>query len=359
MPLDLSGLSLAGLLGLFTAAAVLVWIAGTRMTHFVNAISEKTGLGKAFTGMLILGGITSLPEVAAVSTSAAIGNAPLAVNNLLGAASVNLVLLAVADVIYGRDALTRVAASPATVLQGVLSMLLAALVAIFAAAGDIALFGVGAGSALLLTASAAALWLASRFDKHHVWEVVDEEEEEEAGLGEIEQIIGDEHEWPLGKLVFGTVIAAAVILAAGFLLAITADAVAGETGIAAGMVGFILVAFSTTLPEISSITAAVRLRQYEMAVGDIFGTNLFNISLIFLADLIYAGDPLLSVVGTFEIVGALLAILLTGIFLVGLLRRRPTAILRMGYDSLAVFIVFAAGVTALAGIASRTMPGMQ
>ena len=351
MPPDLSGLSLAALLGIFAAAALLVWVAGTRMTHFVNAISDRTGLGKAFTGMLLLGSITSLPEVAAVSTSAAIGNAPLAINNLLGAASVNLVLLAVADVFYGRDALTRVAASPATLMQGVLSMLLAALVAIFAAAGDIALFGVGAGSALLLTASAAALWLASRFEKRHVWEAVDDDEEDAFDQAE-EQVLGDEHDWPLRKLIIGTAIAAAVILAAGYVLSTTADAVATETGIAAGMIGFVLVAFSTTLPEISSITAAVRLRQYEMAVGDIFGTNLFNIALIFLADLFYAGDPLLSVVGTFEVVGALLAILLTGIFLVGLLRRRPTAILRMGHDSLAVLIVFAVGVTALAGISS-------
>ena len=346
MPSQMSGLPMAALLAIFAVAALIVWIAGTRLTHLVNAISDRTGLGKAFTGMLLLGGITSLPEVAAVSTSAAIGNAPLAVNNLLGTASVNLVLLAVADVIYGRSSLTWVAATPATLMQGVLSMLLGTIVAMLAAAGDMPIFGVGAGSAMLLIAAIAALLLSSSFERRHVWDVVDRDEALAAPAERRRQ--RREEDWPMAKLVTATVVAGSAILACGFALSLSADAIAGRTGLEAGMVGFLLVGLATSIPEISSMTAAIRLREYDMAVGDIFGTNLFNFSLIFLADLIYAGDPLLSVVGTFESVGALLAILLTGIFLVGLLDRRSAAILRMGYDSLAVFITFAAGVVVLA-----------
>ena len=353
MPLDLIGLPIAGLLGIFAAAAALVWSAGTRLTHFVDAIADKTGLGKAFTGMLLLGGITSLPEVAAVSTSAAIGNAPLAVNNLLGTASVNLLLLAIADIIYGRDALTRVAASPATLMQGVLSMLLATIVAIFAAAGDIALWGFGAGSALLLAGAAAALWIASGFEGRHVWEVVGDDDDETspaAGNAPGNPPRRGSRDWSLRKLVTATSLVAALILVGGIALSTSADALATKTGIQAGMVGFVLVGLSTSLPEISSITAAIRLRQYDMAVGDIFGTNLFNMALIFLADAIYAGDPLLSTVGRFEILGALLPVLLTGIFLVGLLQRRSTAVLRMGIDSASVLVVFTLGLVALANI---------
>jgi len=118
------------------------------------------------------------------------------------------------------------------------------------------------------------------------------------------------------------------------------------------MVGFLLVGLSTSLPEISSITAAVRLREYDMAVGDVFGTNLFNLSLIFLADLIFVGEPVLSSAGTFEVVGAILACLLTGIYLVGLLERRSGAVLRMGYDSLVALLVFGASLLALSQIGS-------
>ena len=352
------------LLGCLAIAALLVWTAGTKLTRYVNAIAEKTGLGKAFTGMLLLGGITSLPEAAAVSTSAAIGNAPLAVNNLLGTASVNLILIAVADWIYGRRALTAVAATPATLMQGVLSMVLASVVAMFASAGDIAILGFGAGSAALLAGAAAAIWIASRFENRHVWEAVeldhhrreregDRDRGSEAGVDveEARRSVKDRvGQWPLRKLVLATSLTAAAILVGGYLLSTSADMLARATGLGSSMVGFLLVGLCTSLPEISSITAAIRMREYDMAVGDVFGTNLFNFALIFLADVIYPGGPVLGLSGTFEVMGAILAVLLTGIFLVGLLERRSRTVLRMGLDSLVALAVFLLGVAALSQV---------
>jgi len=355
MPIDFNSMSLWMLGAIFAAAALVVWLAGTRLVGLVDGVSTKTGLGQAFTGMLLLGGITSLPELAAVSTSAAVGNAPLAVNNLLGTASINLVLLAVADIIYGRDALTSVAAKPATLMQGVLSMLLASGVAMIATAGDVSILGVGAGSTGLALACAAALWISSNFEHRHVWEVVGGDEQTQAGRDR-EGAGGDDdeqddqrngqgtHSWTLRKLVFATVIVAAIILVGGFFLSTSADIIATKTGLASGIVGFLLVGLSTSLPEISSVTAAIRLRRYDMAVGDIFGTNLFNIALIFLADVIYVGEPVLSLAGRFELIGAILAIILTGVFVIGLLERRNRTILHMGFDSLASLLIFAGGV---------------
>lgn len=360
MPIKFDSLSLLALGVIFAAAAAAVWLAGTRLTHYVDGISAKTGLGRAFSGMLLLGGITSLPEVAAVSTSAAVGNAPLAVNNLLGTASINLMLLAVADILYGRDALTSVAARPATLMQGVLSMLLASGVAMLATVGDIAIFGIGAGSAALALACAGALWISSDFESRRVWQTIDSDQDSEsqqpariAGSESASQNEGDgraAHDRSLRRLIIATTIAAVIILVGGFFLSVSADAIAARTDIASGMVGFLLVGFSTSLPELSSVTAAVRLRRYDMAVGDIFGTNLFNILLIFLADLVYRGEPVLASAGRFETAGAILTILLTGIFIVGLLERRNRTIFRMGFDALAALFVFAAGIFVLARV---------
>lgn len=59
-----------------------------------------------------------------------------------------------------------------------------------------------------------------------------------------------------------------------------------------------------------------------MAMRDIFGTNLFNIALIFLADLAYPGGPVLRQAGPFEAVASLLALVLTGIFILGIVDKR-------------------------------------
>ena len=115
---------------IFLVAAVFIWFAGTRLVRYLDAIAVKTGLGQAFVGMLLLGSITSLPEIANVMTSSWTGNPSLAINNLLGSASINVLLLAIDDSFIGRDALTSLVAQPATLMQATLSMIVMALVAI-------------------------------------------------------------------------------------------------------------------------------------------------------------------------------------------------------------------------------------
>ena len=104
---------------------------------------------------------------------------------------------------------------------------------------------------------------------------------------------------------------------------------------------------STSLPEVSTVVSAVRLRRYEMAVSDIFGTNLFNVTIIFAVDLVYAGPPVLAEVGPFAGFAALLAIVLTALYVAGMIERRDRTLLRMGYDSIAAIGTYAAGVMLL------------
>lgn len=100
--LDLSQQPLTVLLTIFGIAGAVVWYAGIRIALYVDAIAQRTHLDQAFAGMLLLGGVTSLPEAATAGTAAASGNALLTINDLLGSASINLVLLAVGDFFYGR-----------------------------------------------------------------------------------------------------------------------------------------------------------------------------------------------------------------------------------------------------------------
>lgn len=340
MPIDPAQLPLPLLLLVFAAAAVAVWRFGFRLTRLVDDISDRTGIGQAFGGMLLLGGITSLPELATVSTSAATGNAPLAVNNLIGSAAINLILLAVADVLYGKGALTKVAAKPGILMQGTLGMVLMASVAFAIATREIDLFGVtGAWSLLLAAGCVWALRLAARFPKKHSWEVVDPDETPERET--------ERPDRSLSRLYISLAGTALSILVAGFVLSQGGDAIAQKTGLSASLVGFLLVGFATSLPELSSVTAAARMQRYELAVGDIFGTNLFNVALLFVVDLIYRGPPVLSQAGRFETIGALMAVLISGAFVIGLLERRDKAVLRMGYDSLAAIVIFALGVFGL------------
>jgi cation:H+ antiporter len=324
----------------FCAAAIVVWISGTRLTHILDAVSAKTGLDQAFVGMLLLGGITSLPEIANVTSASASGVPHLAINNLLGSAAINVFLLAAADAVIGARAITSIVAKPVTMMMCTLCMLVLCTVTIAIATGDVTVFGVGVWSVVICTLSIVFFGLAASYGNRSSWTIKGPEESAES-----DSIASSEAS--LGRLISATVIAGAIIFGAGFTLSKMGDAIAAQTGLGTSLVGFLLIGMSTSTPELSSIVAALRIGRYELAFGQVLGTNFVNLSLFLLADVIYPKGPIINELGRFETISALLGLALIGIFLVGLLERRDPKIMRMGYDSLAVIVTFAAGVVLL------------
>lgn len=327
--------------GIFLAAAVMVWIAGTRLTHALDAITAKTGWGQAFVGMLLLGGITSLPEVANTITSSVTGNPALAINNLLGSAAINILLLAVADAFIGRDAVTSAVARPSTLMMATLCMLVLITVATAITVTDFAVMGIGLWSIAICALSIGFFGLAVGYNERSAWTVKDIKD----GLHEKDEEDADERS--MRSLVITSIVTGAVIFVAGYALSQTGDALAEQTGLGTGMVGFALIGLSTSMPELSSITAALRLKRYEMAFGQVLGTNFVNLSLFLLSDAVFSGGPVINELSRFEMVSALLGAVLTGVFLVGLLERRNPTVMRMGWDSLAVILLFIGGLGVL------------
>ncbi len=345
--LDFTRWSLGINAAIFLASAVIVWIAGTRMVPMVDRLARRTGMGQAFAGMLLLGGIVSLAEISTVSTAAFSGSPSLALNNLLGSESINIFLLAAADPLSGREALTSFFAKPTMLLQGTLGIVLLAVVAIAMATGDYPIFGVGVWSTTLFLLCLGALWLSARYESRNVWEAPEQEPTGTTEASHEANIGADPSDESLRLLIVKLAAAAAVIFTAGFFLSLAGDAIAEQSGLGTSIVGFALVGIATSLPELSTITAAIRLKRYEMAIGDILGSNVFNLLLILLTDLVYIGDPVLNHAGTFELVASLLGILMTGILLLGLLERGDRTILKMGYDSATLIVVFIGGLAVL------------
>ncbi|HEX6319991.1 MAG TPA: hypothetical protein VFZ84_14135 [Burkholderiales bacterium] len=325
----------------FAGAAAAVWAAGTRIAGYADAIAETTGIGRGLLGILLLGGVTSLPEMAVASTASLAGHPALSVNDLLGSAAINVVIIAVADAVLGRGAISSVLASPGVLLQGVLGIVLLAMVAGATMTVDVPLLGASAWTWLLLCATAVALWVVARSNSASAWKAVRKPGQERRGAG------SQHGAQALRPVIAKTAVAGAVVLVAGFLLANSAEAIAVQTGLGTSFVGAVLLGASTSLPEVSTVIAAVRLRRYEMAVSDIFGTNLFNITIIFAVDALYDGPPVLAEVGPFAGFAALLAIVLTALYLAGMIERRDRTVARMGYDSLAAMATYGAGVALL------------
>jgi cation:H+ antiporter len=326
---------------IFAAAAFVVWMAGSRLARYADKIAEQTGLGRELLGVLLLGVVTSLPELT-VGVSATLAGTPLlSINDVLGSAGINVVMLAAADAAYGRKALTSTPAAPEVLLLGALCIIVLSLVVGAVTAGDVAVWGIGAWSWLILAAYFGAIWIVSRSQGRLSWVPAhrsvsapprDAKRREDASLR---------------PLLLRTAAVSAAILVAGFVLARSGDALARQSGLGASFFGAVLLGASTSLPELSTVLAAVRLHRYEMALANVLGTNLFNMNIIVLVDALHPGDPVLVEAGRFAAFGALLAIVLTAVFLVGLIERRDRTVLRMGIDSLAAIVCYVAGVAVL------------
>jgi cation:H+ antiporter len=390
----------------FAAAAAVVWFAGTNVSKYAQTISERTGLGAAFVGLILLGGITSLPEVAVTVSAGLTGNAALAVNNLLGGVAMQVAILAIADAFIGRDALSSIVVEPVIMLQATLDILLLFVIASGIAVGETAVVGVGVWSTGILLLYVLSVWLVSQYQGRRTWvprhaseaepaDSADRPEERESngddgraalrrsferlereldarsggrrprgtpdirepepaedagGSSEDEEEQREERNDGRGglkKVILKTVAAGLAILAAGYVLSRTGEAIATQTGLGSSFAGAVLVAISTSLPEVSTVLSAMRLREYSMAFSDIFGTNLFDLALVFVVDAVYAGPPVLDEVGTFSLFAALLGIAVTAVYIAGLVERKDRTLARMGYDSLVVVLLYFGGLAVL------------
>jgi cation:H+ antiporter len=291
-----------------------------------------------------LAGVTSLPEVATSFTAAGIGDAPLAINNLLGSVVMQVALLALADFIFSRHALTAIVPDPIVILQGALNVCLLATVAVAALAPEVAFLGAGAWTWGLLAASLLSFYKLVESGGRQPWIASNKTDlSEQSGAREMP-------EGSAAKLIAQIAGIGVVILTAGAIVALSGQAIAEQSGLGSSFFGYVFVAISTSLPEASTVYATMRRRLYTMAISDILGTNILNVSLLFFVDLISPGEPVMRAAGPFAAVAAMLGVAVTGLFVMGLAERRDRAFLRLGLDSALVILVYAGGLALLYGL---------
>jgi cation:H+ antiporter len=343
---DFSSLPLWQNLAIIVAGGAVVWIAGTRLSNYADQIAKRTRLTDAITGLLLLGFATSLPEVATTLTASLGGNAQLATSNLLGGVAMQTTVLAIADAVAVRGALTYFAPKPVLLMQAVVLILLLALVCAAAAAGTgLSIAGVGLGSMLLIVVYVLGVFITERFERRQAWEAVNPPDK---------PVRTEAHasydRFTHRRLYLSFAAASLLILVSGWAVTKASEAVAEQTGVGATFIGATLLAITTSLPELSTTIQAVRLGAYAMAISNVFGSNCIDTAMLFVADIGYRQGPILAETTASTTFTAGLAIVVTCIYLWGLLERENRSIGRLGWDSMAVVLVYLSGLWILYGI---------
>jgi len=177
------------------------------------------------------------------------------------------------------------------------------------------------------------------YGKNDAWVPVEVPETTEPLVGEVAPKALDRVAFP--RLVWGFVLLALVILICGLALTGSAAALSEQTGLSSSFIGVTLLASATSLPEVSTTLAAVRIGAHSMAISNIFGSNLLMVALVLPADLAYSGAPILGAIDQATAFALVSGVLVTTIYLAGLLIRSRRQVLGMGIDSALVLAVYA------------------
>ncbi len=301
---------MATVLATFLICAAVIIVAGSFLTRFADAIAELTGLGRLVIGSVLLAGVTSLPELTVDISAVRMGLADLAVGDLLGSSLMNLLILAILDLSHRSRGTMLSRQSAAHALSGLVCASLATVVALGLLTGQAlapyTLFGLGPGIVLVAigyTFGARVIYLDQRISIRTAAEQNEAEPSPPAAAG-------------LGRTLLGFGVCALVIVLAGPRLASAAGDLATRTGLGNTFMGTTLVAFSTSLPELVSMIAALRMGAADLAIGNVFGSNAFNMLLLVPLDVVHRGS-LLADVSAKHSITCLAAILATQVAVMG------------------------------------------
>ena len=328
--IDFSSFSLTIIFIIFFAATLVIALVGTRLTRVADLLADKTGLGEALVGAVMLGAATSLSGIVTSVTAAADGSPELAISNALGGVAAQTAFLALADMSYRNINLEHAAASVANLMQGTLLVTLLAVPLMALASPDINFFGVHPASIVLIAAYLFGIRLISQAEDQPTWDPYDTPETKEDDPDESEE---EAEQTSLTRLWVSFLILSALLGVAGFVVARTGIQIAVQTGISATIVGGFLTAIATSLPELVTTIAAVRRGALTLAVGGVIGGNAFDTLFVAFSDFAYRDGSIYHAITDQQVFIVALTILLTGILLLGLLRREKQGIGNIGFES--------------------------
>jgi cation:H+ antiporter len=316
----------------FFITALAIIICGSKLSHYGDIIAEKTRLGRVFIGVIFLAFITSLPELSTtISTAAWIQQPDLTLGDIFGSNAFNLVIIGILDLLEGRGALTNTLCLPRTHLVTSKFVLLLTAIALsgLLTKSLVRVSNIGVESIIIGIVYLIGLKIISK--------------QEVAELGEREPRKEIKALPRLWNVTLKFILSGIVVIIGGIYLAQAGEEIVKATGLTRTFVGVVFLALVTSFPELIVSIAALRLGRVEMAIGNILGSNMFNLMIISIGDICYQKGPLLANVSSDQLIMGALSGVLAIIIALGILCKRKRSFLFLGLDTFSVLALYFIG----------------
>jgi cation:H+ antiporter len=322
----------------FALSAVVIIVSGTKLSRYGDQIAEHSGLGRLWIGVVLLAAATSLPEMLTAVSAVLIDAPDLAVGDLLGAGLGNMLTLALVDLAHRTKRVWQQTALEQTLIAS-LAVVMTGLAGLLIVARETSsLFHIGIGTVAIAVMYVFGMRVVFRQESMRR-----RSEQLERVVEKVEAALDRRSHAPLKRAAWGFAAGTLGILIAAPLLAQSAMEIAEITGISTTFIGTSLVGIVTSLPELVTTFAAVRLGAFDLAVGNLFGSNAFNMAILFIADMAYWKGPLLAAVEPAHAVTALVGIVLMSVGNMGLIYRAEKRFLLIEPDSALMILGYVLG----------------
>ena len=314
----------------FAVCAALIGMAGPVLTHYGDVIARLTGMSRTWIGLVLLATATSLPELFTGISAVTAAAAPnIAVGDALGSCIFNLAMLVVLDEMSRDEPMYRRIDQGHILTAGFGVILIAsagALLLLSQKGQPLQIFHISIYTPLIIILYLVAIRAAFVY---------------EGRARRPPQLIKSDPEMTLRRAIIRYASAAAVVAAAGSWLPFIGQDIAETMGWKTSFVGTLLIAGATSLPELVVTISALRLGAVDMAIGNLLGSNLFDILILAIDDIAYTKGPLLAAVSPAHAISAFAAVIMSGIFIVALLYRPETRFRGIiGWVSLSLLLVY-------------------
>ena len=260
----------------FIAIAAIIIFAGSRLSILAEKLADLLNVSSTAIGLLLVSIITSLPELAtSLGAVLKVGQPNLALGNTLGSDLFNLMIIALCDLLFRKKGILRNAGHRMAHLVYYLLMISAICITL-TLPNSVNLLGMHFNLGSL---GVIALYIYIFLSTHK-------------SSVEHAHIASTEDRSDLWKTVAQFSLAAIVIVAAGIVLAHLGDRIAEQTGLEQSFVGTLFLAFATSLPELTVSITAARIGAYNLMLGNILGSNMFNVFVAAVTDLAYRKEAL-------------------------------------------------------------------
>ena len=318
----------------FAATALVIVLAGARLARYGDVLGEKTGLGRSWIGVVLLAATTSLPELFTGFGATALNALPnIALGDVLGSCMFNLVILSLMDAVQPEPLSAHAHQGHALSIGFGLLLIGVAGIGLVADHRLPALGWIGLYSPALIV----LYFVAMRVIFTH---------ERQRRARETQEVAAEllYREITLRSAVFHYSVAAVAVVAAALWLPQLGAELARQTGLGEAFVGSLFIAITTSLPEIVVSLAAVRIGAVDLGIGNVLGSNLFNLLILGLDDVFYRQGPLMADASASHNISIVAIVMMNALFLIGLTYKVMTKRFVVAWDTGAIATVYAVAV---------------